>query len=145
MAWSIKLMIQSINLYQKKLLKHNNQPKNFGILKNPTFVFEAFNPLCGDHYKFYIEIHNNCFLNISFTGDGCIISKASASIMTNYIKGIKKNDFRNKILNFKKFLKTGKSDEFKKSDFCVFSDIYKYPPRIKCSILPWETIYNSIK
>ena len=137
--------MQNINLYQKKLLQHNNKPKNFGILKNPTFIFEAFNPLCGDHYKFYIEIHNNSFIDVSFTGDGCIISKASASIMTNYIKGLKKNDFMNKVLNFKKFLKTGKSTEFKDSEFSVFSDIYKYPPRIKCSILPWETIHNSIK
>ena len=80
-------MSSTQQLYQQVILEHNKKPKNFGKLAGATHYAEGFNPLCGDHYHVYLRIRNDVIEEVSFDGEGCAISKASASLMTVSLKG----------------------------------------------------------
>jgi len=74
-------------LYQQVILDHNKNPRNFHELPNATKSVDGYNPLCGDHYKIYVEVDGDTIKDIGFTGNGCAISKASASVMSSSLKG----------------------------------------------------------
>jgi nitrogen fixation NifU-like protein len=74
-------------LYQQVILDHNKNPRNFHELPNATKAVDGYNPLCGDHYKIYVEVDGDKIKDIGFTGNGCAISKASASVMSSTLKG----------------------------------------------------------
>lgn len=134
-------------LYQQMILSHNKKPKNYGKLENYNFIADGFNPLCGDHYRLYLLVNDNTIEEISFEGEGCAISKASASMMTESVKG-KKIDEIETIFNDFHLLITGKlnpeADEHKLGKLAVFSGVCKYPSRIKCAILSWHTMKKAV-
>ncbi|MCC6659235.1 MAG: SUF system NifU family Fe-S cluster assembly protein, partial [Rhodocyclaceae bacterium] len=79
-------------LYQEVILDHNKNPRNFRVMENADIVKEGFNPLCGDHLHLYLKLDGDVIQDVSFEGNGCAISKSSASLMTTVLKGKTKSD-----------------------------------------------------
>lgn len=117
-------------MYIKKILDHNKNPKNFEVIDNYDFKFEKNNSLCGDSIKLYIKINENFIItNASFIGEGCAITIASTSMLTEYLKG-KHIDILNNI----------KIEDYMDVDYCK-----KLNSRFKCANLAIESFENKIK
>jgi nitrogen fixation NifU-like protein len=129
-------------LYQEILLDHNRSPRNFKEIKG--IKKEAFNPLCGDHFTIFAKIKNKTIEDISFIGSGCAISKASASIMSDFVKGKDIKEARKIIHSFEELVKSGSSD-IDLDELEVFSGVHKYPLRVKCATLSWHALKNILK
>ena len=134
-------------LYQEVFLDHNKNPKNFRELEVPTHTSEGYNPLCGDRVHLFLKIENGRIADIGFTGSGCAISKASASVMTTEIKG--KSIEESKEL-FKKFQKviTGADQQIdvsKMGKLAVFAGVREFPVRVKCAALAWHTLLAALE
>ena len=129
-------------LYQQLILDHNKSPRNFHIMDEPCESTEGYNPLCGDKLTLYVKIENDLVSDISFVGSGCAISKASASIMTEEIKGKPVNEAKIIFENFRDMITTGKVNKEELGKLEVLSGVYKFPSRVKCAILSWHTLKN---
>jgi nitrogen fixation NifU-like protein len=133
-------------LYQETILDHNKNPRNFKKLDNANYLAEGYNPLCGDRFTVYLLIENNVIKELSFTGSGCAISKASASIMTTMLKGKTLEDAQENFEKFHLLVTEGNKDvdleEFGK--IAVFAGVRDFPVRVKCASLPWHTMKSAI-
>ena len=135
-------------LYQQVILDHNKSPRNFRVIENANLHAEGYNPLCGDHVDIYLLIEDGIIKDVSFKGEGCAISKASASLMTSILKGKTKEEAEKL---FEKFhdLVTGKLGENATIDdlgkLAVFTGVQEFPVRVKCASLAWHTMINAIK
>jgi len=129
-------------LYQAVILDHNKNPRNFKEIKGKKQ--EGFNPICGDHLYVYLDVKKDKIANISFQGDGCAISKASASMMTESLMG--KTISETKEL-FKEFhdLITEQKEGPNLGKLKIFSNISKFPARVKCASLAWHTMNACLK
>lgn len=134
-------------LYQQVILDHNKSPRNFRKIENATQFAEGYNPLCGDHIDIFLLIEDGIVKDVSFKGEGCAISKASASLMTSIMKE-KKVEEAEKL--FEKFhdLVTGKLGENPDIDelgkLAVFAGVQEFPVRVKCASLAWHTMMNAL-
>ena len=133
------------DLYQELIIDHGRNPRNFGKLKNPTQIKEGYNPLCGDKITIYISEKQGLIENISFDGEGCAISMASASLMTEALKG-KPIEYANQLFrNFQDCLK-GQSFENKSlGKLAALAGVREFPMRVKCATLPWHTLRAILK
>jgi len=135
-------------LYQQVILDHNKSPRNFRFMENATQHAEGYNPLCGDHVDVYLLIEEGIIKDVSFKGEGCAISKASASLMTSILKG-KTKDEAEKLFGKFHDLVTGKLGESPSIDdlgkLAVFAGVQEFPARVKCASLAWHTMINAIK
>lgn len=134
-------------LYQQVILDHNRSPRNFKELPNPTVRVEGFNPLCGDHYTLFVNLDGDTIKEIGFTGSGCAISKASASVMSSTVKG-KSRDEANQLFDTFHRLVTGDSSGLDTADLgrlAAFSGVSEFPARIKCATLAWHTLRNALE
>jgi len=135
-------------LYQQVILDHNKSPRNFRQMENATQSAEGYNPLCGDHIDVFLLIEDGIVKDASFKGEGCAISKASASLMTSILKG-KTVQEAEKL--FEKFhsLVTGKLGDNPDIDdlgkLAVFAGVQEFPVRVKCASLSWHTMMNALK
>ncbi len=135
-------------LYQQVILEHHHKPRNFGEMKDATHDAEGYNPLCGDHLHVYLHVNDqNIIDNVSFAGDGCAISRASASMMTAAIKGKPVKEIETLFEEFHKLI-LGKLDPEKESNhlgkLAIFSGIWQYPSRVKCASLSWHTMNGAL-
>jgi nitrogen fixation NifU-like protein len=134
-------------LYQQVILDHNKSPRNFREMENATQFAEGYNPLCGDHLDVYLLVEDGIVKDVSFKGEGCAISKASASLMTSILKG-KTRAEAEKL--FEKFhnLVTGKlgdnPDIEELGKLAVFAGVQEFPVRVKCASLAWHTMINAL-
>ncbi len=132
-------------LYQETILDHNKNPRNFGKIVSANLQLEGYNPMCGDKYLIYLKVVDGVIEEISFEGEGCAISKSSASIMTTLVKG--KNVKEAKDL-FEKIhlLLTDKEipDASTLGKLAVFSGVREYPARVKCASLAWHTMNSAL-
>jgi nitrogen fixation NifU-like protein len=134
-------------LYQQVILDHNKSPRNFRKIENATKHAEGYNPLCGDRIDIYLIVEGDIIKDISFKGEGCAISKASASLMTSTLKGIKISEAEKL---FDKFhdLVTGKQennqDNSELGKLVVFSGVQEFPVRVKCASLAWHTMKSAL-
>ena len=131
------------DLYQEVILEHSKAPRNFRVLKDANHHAEGFNPLCGDRLTVYVDMDGDAIRDISFQGSGCAISKASASIMTQSVKGRSKQEVDALFDNFRRLVtgqlnSPGGSPELGK--LAAFSGVSEYPVRVKCATLPWHTL-----
>ena len=131
------------DLYQQTIMDHNNHPRNFHELKEHTHSVEGHNPLCGDELKVYLEMEGDVIKDISFTGAGCAISKASCSLMTATVKGKKKSEVEHLFHRFMEMVTSSPNcvqcpTELGK--LCVFSGVCEFPTRVKCASLAWHTL-----
>jgi nitrogen fixation NifU-like protein len=130
-------------LYQQVILDHNKSPRNFRVIENATQQAEGYNPLCGDRLDVYLIVEDGIVKDVSFKGEGCAISKASASVMTSLLKG-KKIEEAEEL--FEKFhdLVTGKLGENPDLDalgkLAVFAGVQEFPVRVKCASLAWHSM-----
>jgi len=135
------------DLYQQVILEHNKRPRNFVKLDPCTHHAEGYNPLCGDHLNVYARVSADGIVEaVSFTGDGCAISKASASMMTAALKGKKVDEAKELFEEFRKLV-TKELDPDQPNHLgklTVFSGIWKYPSRVKCAILAWHTMKGAL-
>lgn len=135
-------------LYQQVILEHNKKPRNFKELEGYTHFAEGYNPLCGDHLKVYAKIDNSVIQEVTFVGDGCAISKASASMMTQSLKGKPVVEAKKMFEQFHNLIQ-GKLDPDKDPNILgklsIFSGIWHYPARVKCASLAWHTIKGAME
>jgi nitrogen fixation NifU-like protein len=132
------------DLYQQVILDHCKKPRNFHDLPNPTCSAQGHNPLCGDQLKVYLITEGDLVKDISFLGSGCCISKASASLLTENVKGKTKADIGKMFDLVHEMVTTGevKGDVGK---LAVFAGVFKFPARVKCAILAWHAVMAALK
>ena len=142
------MTVHNDELYQQVILEHNKRPKNFIKLDPCTHQAEGYNPLCGDHLHVYLRVDPQGVIEeVSFLGDGCAISKASASMMTAALKGKSVDDARLLFNDFHKLLTKEldpEKDAHHLGKLTVFSGIWKYPSRVKCAVLAWRTMKGAL-
>ena len=138
-------MFDDINdLYQQVILDHCKQPRNFRELPACTCSAQGFNPLCGDNLKLFLTLEGEVIKDASFVGSGCCISKASASLLTDFAKGKTKHEVETMFGNVREMVTTGKVlGEVGK--LAVFAGVHKYPARVKCAILAWHAVMGALK
>ncbi len=134
-------------LYQEVILDHNKHPHNFRSMENADAVLEGFNPLCGDHYTFYLRFEDDAIAEVSFEGSGCAISKASASIMSAVLQG-KSREEADVLFELFTGIVTGKLDPVehleKLGKLAAFAGVAEFPVRVKCATLPWHTMHGAL-
>lgn len=138
-------MFEDINdLYQEVILDHCKHPRNFHELPQATCSAQGHNPLCGDQLRLFLVVENGTIKDISFVGSGCCISKASASLLTEFAKGRTRAEVEAMFHRVHEMITTGKvSGEVGK--LAVFAGVHKYPARVKCAILSWHALMAALK
>ena len=136
------------DLYQEVILEHSKAPRNYRELNDADHKAEGFNPLCGDHFTVYLHIEGDSIRDITFQGSGCAISKASASMMTQSLKGKTKKEAEELFQKFHKVVtgqaaSNGNSTELGK--LAVFSGVSEFPVRVKCATLAWHTLQAALE
>ena len=134
------------DLYQEVILEHSKAPRNYRQLPAANQHAEGFNPLCGDHFTVYLDVEGDSIRDISFQGSGCAISKASASMMTQALKGKSKADAERLFDTFHKLV-TGEAngDQSELGKLAVFSGVSEFPVRVKCATLAWHTLQAALE
>jgi nitrogen fixation NifU-like protein len=132
-------------LYQEVILDHSRKPRNFRALPEANRAAEGNNPLCGDHYTIYLQLEGEVIRDISFQGAGCAISKASASMMTDALKGKTVAEARQYFSQYQNMVTTGKMDTEAMGKLCAFAGVHNFPMRVKCAILPWHAMLAGLK
>lgn len=130
------------DLYQEVIVDHNRSPRNFGKLDPAGMILEGFNPLCGDRLTLYLNQDGNRITDISFDGHGCAISIASASLMTEGVKGKSVREAETIFTDFHELL-TDRSqliDLSRMGKLAVLAGVRDYPSRVKCATLCWHTL-----
>ena len=133
------------DLYQEVILDHNRRPRNFGPLAAANHQAEGNNPLCGDKVSVLLDVEDGRIRDIAFQGVGCAISTASASLMTEALKGQTVEEARRLFHVFHDLLTTGagaSSPELGK--LAVFTGVREFPMRVKCATLPWHTLLAAL-
>ena len=135
------------DLYQDVILEHSKAPRNFRELPAANHKAEGFNPLCGDRFTIYVTTEGDAICDITFQGSGCAISKASASMMTQSLKGKNKAEAAKIFERFHKLV-TGKESsngEAELGKLTVFSGVSEFPVRVKCATLAWHTLQAALE
>lgn len=134
-------------LYQEVILDHNRRPRNWGTLPDATRSAEGYNPLCGDRLKLHVKIEDDRLTGVSFEGSGCAISKASASLMTDAVKGRTLEEALDLFDRVHIMLTTPVDqpvDEDAVGKLAVLSGVREFPTRVKCASLAWHTLKSAI-
>ncbi len=135
------------DLYQEVILEHSKAPRNYRELKNPDRKAEGFNPLCGDHFTVYLQMQGDTIQDVVFQGSGCAISKASASMMTQALKGKTRQDADALFERFHNVV-TGhgaaNGSDAELGKLTVFSGVSEFPTRVKCATLAWHTLQAAL-
>jgi len=127
------------DLYQDLIIDHSRLPKNYGELADRTHYAHGKNPLCGDDIKLDLKIHENFIINLAFIGDGCAIAKASASLMTQALKGKSVEEAKIIFLSFHDMLVNNNEDTASLGKLEAFKGVRQFPIRVKCATLCWHT------
>lgn len=134
-------------LYQEVILDHNKRPRNFGPLADADRSAEGYNPLCGDRLTVHVKVEGDIVRDVSFEGSGCAISKASASLMTEAVKGRTLAEV-NRIFDAFHHMVTSSPDAPSGADalgkLTVLSGVREFPTRVKCASLAWHTLRSAV-
>src|SRR5918911_354874 len=132
------------DLYQEVILDHNRRPRNFRAM-NDGRKAEGYNPLCGDRLTVYLQVADGRIVDASFQGSGCAISKASASLMTDSVKGKTLDEASQLFERFHRMV-TRPPDEPVENlgKLSVFAGVREFPVRVKCASLAWHTLKSAI-
>jgi len=135
------------DLYQEVILEHSKAPRNFRELQSADHKAEGYNPLCGDRFTVYVQMQGDSIQDIGFQGSGCAISKASASMMTQSLKGKTRSEADELFSRFHKVV-TGQIANGNKAELgklAVFSGVSEFPTRVKCATLAWHTLQAALE
>ncbi|HEX8249050.1 MAG TPA: SUF system NifU family Fe-S cluster assembly protein [Pyrinomonadaceae bacterium] len=140
-------MSELSDLYQEVILEHNKNPRNFREIENADKTAEGHNPLCGDQLKLYLTMDNDTVKDVAFKGSGCAISKASASMMTQVIKGKNREEAEVLFDEFHRMV-LGEMDEEAEENrlgkLKIFAGVREFPARVKCASLSWHTLHAAL-
>jgi nitrogen fixation NifU-like protein len=132
-------------LYQEVILEHSKTPRNFKQPASTNRSAEGYNPLCGDHFTVYLDMEGDAIRDIGFKGSGCAISKASASMMTQIVKGKSKQEASALFDQFRKLVTGTDEKEVDLGKLAVFSGVSEFPTRVKCATLAWHTLQAALE
>jgi nitrogen fixation NifU-like protein len=132
------------DLYQQVILDHCKHPRNFRELESATCSAQGQNPLCGDQLKLFLRTEGDVVADISFVGSGCCISKASASLLTEAVKGRTRAEVRQLFDLVHAMVTTGQQTA-DVGKLAVFAGVHKFPARVKCAILPWHAVLAALE
>ena len=135
-------------LYQEIVMEHNWKPRNFRKIDNPTCSAHGFNPFCGDTITLYLTLKDDIVTDVSFEATGCAISKASASLMTEAVKGKtveKAQTIFGKFHHLVTHGDNGDGDDEDLGDLVVLAGVRAFPTRIKCATLSWHALRGALK
>jgi nitrogen fixation protein NifU and related proteins len=128
-------------LYQEVILDHNKRPRNFRVLESPTHQAEGYNPLCGDRLNLFVRVDGERIAEVAFQGSGCAISKASASLMTDELKGRSVAEARELFEKFHRMVTTPPDAPVEDlGKLSVLAGVREFPVRVKCASLAWHTL-----
>lgn len=131
-------------LYQQVIIDHNHNPRNFHEIEHASHSAKGHNPLCGDKIDIFLTIKDDIIAEVSFTGSGCAISKASSSLMTEALVGktvVEAEELFNIVHDM---VTNGNAGVDAVGKLAVLSGVHKFPARVKCAILPWHTMKNAL-
>lgn len=133
-------------LYQEVILDHNRKPRNFRIMERADRQSEGFNPLCGDQITLFLKMNDDVITDVSFQGSGCAISKASASMMTDSVKGKTRAQAEQLFESMHRMLtQDGEADSKKLGKLVAFEGVRQFPIRVKCASLAWHTLNAALQ
>jgi nitrogen fixation protein NifU and related proteins len=129
------------DLYQEVILDHNKRPRNFRAIEAPSHHAEGYNPLCGDRLKLFVTVEGDRIADLAFQGSGCAISKASASLMTDALKGLTVGEAQQLFERFHSMVTTPPDVPVEDlGKLSVFAGVREFPVRVKCASLAWHTL-----
>jgi len=135
-------------LYQEVILEHSKAPRNYRRPVGANREAEGYNPLCGDRCTVFLDVEGDAIKDIGFQGSGCAISRASASIMTQSVKGKSKEEARRLFEQFHRLV-TGNESAIASAQemgkLAVFAGVSKFPARVKCATLAWHTLQSALE
>ena len=136
------------DLYREIILDHYKNPRNRGVLAPPAVRSEGHNPLCGDEIEVYLQVENGTVADVKISGQGCSISQSSASMMSAAVKGKPVDEVRRLVHRFKHLMSIEEGDEpdtsVKLGDLEALQGVVKFPVRIKCAVLAWNTLAEGL-
>ena len=129
------------DLYQEVILDHNRRPRNFHALDNATHAADGHNPLCGDRLRVYLRVEDGIVSDVAFEGAGCAISKASASMMTDAVKGRTVGEVDALFERFHRMVTTPPDRPVEDmGKLSSLAGVREFPVRVKCASLAWHTL-----
>ena len=132
-------------LYQEVILDHNRRPRNFRTIPSPSHHAEGCNPLCGDRLTLYVQVTGDTITDVAFEGSGCAISKASASLMTDALKGMTVQEANRLFERFHRVVTTPPDQPVEDlGKLSALAGVRVFPVRVKCASLPWHTFKAAI-
>ena len=141
-------MSELSDLYQEVILEHNKNPRNFREITDADRTADGNNPLCGDALRVYVDLDGDTVKDVAFKGSGCAISKASASMMTQVVKGKSKEEAEVIFDEFHRMV-TGdldiETDENQLGKLKIFAGVLEFPARVKCASLSWHTLHAALQ
>jgi nitrogen fixation NifU-like protein len=141
-------MSELSDLYQEVILEHNKNPRNFREISDADQYADGKNPLCGDALRVYVSLEGDTVTDVAFKGSGCAISKASASMMTQAVKGKTKAEAEAIFGEFHAMV-TGEldaeADDNNLGKLKIFAGVLEFPARVKCASLSWHTLNAALK
>jgi nitrogen fixation NifU-like protein len=133
-------------LYQDVILEHSKAPRNYRELQSASHHAEGYNPLCGDHFTVYLHMEAGQIQDVSFQGSGCAISKASASMMTQAIKGKSREEAAAIFGRFHELVTgRGSAENELLGKLAAFAGVCEFPVRVKCATLAWHTLQAALE
>ena len=135
------------DLYQQVILDHNKNPRNFREIENADRTADGNNPLCGDALRVYVELEDDRVKDVAFKGSGCAISKASASMMTQVVKGKSKEEAEVLFDEFHRMVLGELDEEAEENNLGklkIFAGVREFPARVKCASLSWHTLHAAL-
>ncbi|HPG41088.1 MAG TPA: SUF system NifU family Fe-S cluster assembly protein [bacterium] len=134
------------NLYQEIILEHYKHPRNHGAVTNADVIINGKNPFCGDEIVLSLKVKDNIVTEVAFEGHGCAISQASASVMTEQIKGKSLQEAKQLFEQFTKMVKgEGDVDTENMDELAAFQGVCDYPTRVKCALLSWNALKKALE
>lgn len=134
------------DLYQEVVIDHGRRPRNFRTLTPVTHQAEGFNPLCGDRLTLFLNVSDGIIQDASFQGNGCAISTASASLMTEHLKGKSPDEAEAVFTQFHSLMTDdGKAGQDKLGKLMVLGGVREFPTRVKCATLAWHTLQAALE
>ena len=134
------------DLYQEVILDHNRRPRNFRTMQGPTHKAEGHNPLCGDRLSLFLDVEDGIVRDAAFQGTGCAISRASASLMTDTVKGLPLDEVRGIFERFHRMITTPPDQAVEDlGKLSVLAGVRQFPVRVKCASLAWHTLKAALE
>jgi nitrogen fixation NifU-like protein len=140
------MMSELTELYQEVILDHNRRPRNFGTLEGASHHAEGHNPLCGDRLSLFLRVDDGVIGDVRFQGSGCAISRASASLMTDSIKGRGVDEAARLFERFHRMVTTPPGEDVEDlGKLSALAGVREFPVRVKCASLAWHTLKAALE